>query len=154
MSTDQKQTTEECGDCGGSGYFQRQRGAGVWEDRQCPVCAGTGRHVRGQPGVLAGHQPGPECRWCGLTHGPCNGGCVLPHAVSDAPAAARDAIMRARLEIHEPPARVEDMAAMIQQMAYRLRKADPDSSWPARATDYLRRKGLLGGPLREGAIHE
>jgi hypothetical protein len=21
------------------------------------------------------HVPGPECRWCGLTHGPCNGKC-------------------------------------------------------------------------------
>ncbi len=48
-----QETTEVCGDCGGSGYVQRQRGAGVWEDWECPVCAGTGQHVAGQPGVPA-----------------------------------------------------------------------------------------------------
>ena len=102
MSNDQ--TTEECGDCGGSGYVQRDRGCGVWEDWECPVCVGTG-----QPGV-------PPNR-------------------------------------SETPWRVDDLVALINQMAYRLRKADPASQWPDRAADYLKRKGLVFSPLREGSAN-
>ena len=51
----------------------------------------------------------------------------------------------------ETPWRVDDLVALINQMAYRLRKVDPASPWPDRATDYLRREGLMPSPLREGS---
>lgn len=31
-----------CEPCDGSGYVQLDRGCGVWEDRECPSCGGTG----------------------------------------------------------------------------------------------------------------
>lgn len=54
----------------------------------------------------------------------------------------------------ETPWRVDDLVALINQMAYRLRKADPANPWPDKAAEYLRRKGLVSSPLREGATHE
>jgi DnaJ-class molecular chaperone len=35
----------DCQPCDGSGYVQLDRGCGVWEDRECPSCAGTGQQT-------------------------------------------------------------------------------------------------------------
>ena len=43
---------------------------------------------------------------------------------------------------------VDDLSALVRQLAHRLGKAAPDSDLPARALDYLKRKGLQGSPLR------
>ena len=43
----------------------------------------------------------------------------------------------------------DDLAMLVRKLANALRKAAPDHSLPARAIDYLRRKGLQGSILRE-----
>lgn len=43
---------------------------------------------------------------------------------------------------------VDDMAMLIKQLAHSLSKASPGNEMSARALDYLKRKGLLGSPLR------
>jgi len=45
---------------------------------------------------------------------------------------------------------VEDLAALVQRLVRRLRKAAPDDELPDQAMDYLRREGRLGSPLRDG----
>ncbi len=42
----------------------------------------------------------------------------------------------------------EDLAAIVRQLAYSLRKAKPDHTGPARAMEYLKRHGLQGNILR------
>lgn len=49
----------------------------------------------------------------------------------------------------EAPARVDDLTMLIRQLAHALKRANPNSQLPARAADYLRRKGLQGSPFRE-----
>lgn len=44
---------------------------------------------------------------------------------------------------------VDDMAALIRQLAHSLRSARPSHDLPARALDYLKRHGLQGTVLRE-----
>lgn len=51
----------------------------------------------------------------------------------------------------EPPARIEDLAMLVTMLARKLRRAEPTSDLPGRATDYLCRKGLQGSPLRDEA---
>ena len=43
----------------------------------------------------------------------------------------------------------DDLAMLVRKLATSLRKAAPDHSLPARAIDYLKRKGLQGSILRE-----
>ena len=43
---------------------------------------------------------------------------------------------------------VSDLAALVRTLAYHLKRAKPESTLPARATDFLKRKGLERGPLR------
>lgn len=43
---------------------------------------------------------------------------------------------------------VDDLSALVRQLAHRLSKAAPDSDLPTKALDYLKRKGLQGSPLR------
>lgn len=43
---------------------------------------------------------------------------------------------------------VDDLAMLVAQLARALRRAAPEHELPARATDYLRREGLCGSPLR------
>jgi hypothetical protein len=43
---------------------------------------------------------------------------------------------------------VNDLAALVRQLAWLLRRRDPDSTLPARAVEYLKRCGLEGSPLR------
>ena len=49
---------------------------------------------------------------------------------------------------------VDDLAAIIRQLVHSLRKAAPDHALPAKAVDYLVRKGLQGSPLRSAASDE
>lgn len=61
---------------------------------------------------------------------------------------ARDAIAadrRARGDV------VDDLAMLVRQLVHSLKKANPNSGLPARALDYLQRKGLAGSPLRHAA---
>jgi len=44
---------------------------------------------------------------------------------------------------------VDDLAQMVKRLARALRKSNPDTELPAKALDYLKRKELLGSPLRE-----
>jgi len=48
-----------------------------------------------------------------------------------------------------PVPSVDDMAALIRQLAHSLRSARPSHDLPARALDYLKRHGLQGTVLRE-----
>lgn len=48
--------------------------------------------------------------------------------------------------------RVDDLAALVRQLARSLSKAAPDHALPAKAVDYLRRKGLQGSPLRDESV--
>lgn len=43
---------------------------------------------------------------------------------------------------------VDDLSALVRQLVHRLRQAAPDNDLPAKALDYLKRKGLQGRPLR------
>ena len=49
----------------------------------------------------------------------------------------------------EPPGTLDDLAMIVRRLIHRLRKHEPDSPLARTATDYLRRKGLQGSPLRE-----
>lgn len=51
-------------------------------------------------------------------------------------------------------AKVDDLAALVRQLAHSLKKANPHSDLAMRAMDYLQRKGLTGNPLRVAAIPE
>jgi hypothetical protein len=44
---------------------------------------------------------------------------------------------------------VDDLAQLVKQLARALRNTNPDAELPAKALDYLKRKELLGSPLRE-----
>jgi len=44
---------------------------------------------------------------------------------------------------------VDDLALLVKQLAHALKKDRPDKVLPDRAMDYLKRKELLGSPLRE-----
>lgn len=46
----------------------------------------------------------------------------------------------------------DDLAVLVQRLVRCLRKAAPDSELPDQATDYLRRKGLQGSPLRDERV--
>lgn len=46
----------------------------------------------------------------------------------------------------EPTQREKDMALMLKRMCWRLK---PDDNMREAVTDYLRREGLLGSPLRD-----
>lgn len=56
---------------------------------------------------------------------------------------------RAQKDYAELERVTDDLATLVQRLARRLRKAAPDSELPGQATDYLRRNGLQGSPLRE-----
>jgi hypothetical protein len=45
---------------------------------------------------------------------------------------------------------VDDLAALVRQLVYSLKKSQPDSDLAKRAMDYLVRQGLQGSPLRDG----
>jgi phage gpG-like protein len=45
----------------------------------------------------------------------------------------------------------DDLTALVARLAHSLRKAAPDNDLPAKALDYLCRKGLQGSPLRKVA---
>jgi hypothetical protein len=70
------------------------------------------------------------------------------------------ALARAALVAHpaQPAADervVSDLAALVRQLAWLLKRRDPNATLPARAVEYLRRQGLEGSPLRAeaGAAH-
>lgn len=42
----------------------------------------------------------------------------------------------------------DDLVALVQRLARELRRVAPDHALPAKALDYLKRKGLKGSPLR------
>ena len=42
-----------------------------------------------------------------------------------------------------------ELAQLVKRLAHSLRKAAPDNELPEKALDYLKRKELLGSPLRE-----
>ena len=44
---------------------------------------------------------------------------------------------------------VGDLALLVKQLAHALKKDRPNNVLPDRAMDYLKRKELLGSPLRE-----
>lgn len=46
----------------------------------------------------------------------------------------------------------EDLVALVCRLADSLRKAAPDNDLPKKALDYLKRKDLLGSPLRDDAV--
>lgn len=43
----------------------------------------------------------------------------------------------------------DDLVELVKRLAYALRKAAPDNGLSEKALDYLRRKNLLGSPLRD-----
>jgi hypothetical protein len=48
---------------------------------------------------------------------------------------------------------MDNLTGLVKQLAHKLGKAAPGNDLSARALDYLRRKGLLGSPLRDaGAL--
>lgn len=47
---------------------------------------------------------------------------------------------------------VDDLAALVRRLVHSLSKAAPDNTLPAKAVDYLQRKGLQGSPLRDGSV--
>lgn len=51
-------------------------------------------------------------------------------------------------ESPQPSASVDDLAALVRKLSYALTKANPASTLPERAMDYLKRHGLQGSPLR------
>jgi len=44
---------------------------------------------------------------------------------------------------------VGDLTILVKQLAHLLKKSSPDKALPDAAMDYLKRKDLLGSPLRE-----
>lgn len=44
---------------------------------------------------------------------------------------------------------VDDLVEIVKRLAHSLRKASPNNDLPDNALDYLKRKELLGSPLRE-----
>lgn len=44
---------------------------------------------------------------------------------------------------------VDDLAQLVKRLVHQLRKAAPDNELSEKALDYLKRKELLGSPLRE-----
>lgn len=46
-------------------------------------------------------------------------------------------------------ATVGDLSALVRRLVQTLTKAAPDNDLPAKAMDYLKRKGLQGSPLRD-----
>jgi len=44
---------------------------------------------------------------------------------------------------------VDDLAQLVKQLVHQLRKAAPGNELSEKAMDYLKRKGLLGSPLRD-----
>jgi len=55
------------------------------------------------------------------------------------------------LQAIQPDQRVDDLAALVRRLVHSLSKAAPDNDLPAKAVDYLQRKGLQGSPLRDAA---
>lgn len=57
-------------------------------------------------------------------------------------------------KVHNPNHRnydsgtVDDLAALVRQLAHSLKKSSLDNDLADKAVDYLRRKGLQGSPLR------
>ncbi|WP_206118763.1 hypothetical protein [Chromobacterium fluminis] len=51
-------------------------------------------------------------------------------------------------EFESHPSQVGDLVMLIKQLVRSLCKAAPDNEMAARALDYLKRKDLLGSPLR------
>ena len=47
---------------------------------------------------------------------------------------------------------VDDLAMMVRRLVHALSKASPGHALPAKAEDYLQRKGLQGSPLRDAAV--
>jgi len=56
------------------------------------------------------------------------------------------------LQATQPDPRVDDLAALVRRLVHSLSKAAPDHDLPAKAVDYLQRKGLQGSPLRDDAV--
>ncbi|HJV72703.1 MAG TPA: hypothetical protein VJ654_00650 [Noviherbaspirillum sp.] len=56
------------------------------------------------------------------------------------------------LQAMQPDHRVDDLVALVRQLARSLSKAAPDHALPAKAMDYLQRKGLQGSPLRDDVV--
>lgn len=52
-------------------------------------------------------------------------------------------------EVRELAGVVDDLAALTKKFVQRLSKAAPDNDLPAKAMDYLGRKGLQGSAMRE-----
>jgi len=52
------------------------------------------------------------------------------------------------LAASRPNASGDDLAVLVRKLSYALTKANPGSTLPARAMDYLKRHGLQGSPLR------
>ena len=44
---------------------------------------------------------------------------------------------------------VGDLALLVKRLSHSLRKASPDNALPEKALDYLKRKELLGSPVRK-----
>lgn len=55
-----------------------------------------------------------------------------------------------RLDRANQNATVDDLSCLVRQLVHKLRQVAPDSDLPAKALDYLKRKGLQGSPLRSG----
>lgn len=51
-------------------------------------------------------------------------------------------------EVRELAEVVDDLSALTKRFVQRLRKAAPGNDLPDQALDYLKRKGLLGSPMR------
>lgn len=64
------------------------------------------------------------------------------------------AIMPIAPAASDEQAKVDDLAALVRQLAHSLKKVNPDSDLAMRAVDYLQRQGLTGNPLRVAATPE
>lgn len=45
---------------------------------------------------------------------------------------------------------LDDLAMLVRRLSYRVRKLDPGGKLADQASEYLKRHGLQGSPLREG----
>lgn len=71
--------------------------------------------------------------------------CAKTHSVLTSP---KGEAARSAVPAQAGAAEVDDLAALVARLVRALRKAAPSHDLPEQAMDYLRRKDLLGSPLR------
>jgi hypothetical protein len=84
------------------------------------------------------------------SYDPETGGTDLPAAGAEY-VGELDEIIEGLRAIKPPSPVVDDLKTLVVRLAQSLRKSAPDNDLPAKALDYVRRKGLYPSPLRTAA---